>query len=236
MARRKDGIETRKRILAAAGEVFAEKGYHDATVEDICSHAKSNIAAINYYFGSKDELYAQVWRRAFDEANDAYPPEGGLDPETEAEERLRGAIHSLVGKLADRSRIGHAGKLLVREITNPTDVIEHVKNDALRPIQDRMCRLMRELLGPEASDEQVHLCGMSIVHQCIGIGIRLFGGRIPPHIRFDAPTDQLVQTLADHIARFSLAGIKTIRQDIEAGVQLSSAAVERDVSRQSEVG
>ncbi len=236
MARRKDGIETRKRILAAAREVFAEKGYHEATVEDICSQARSNIAAINYYFGSKDELYAQVWRGAFDEANEAYPPEGGLGPEAQAEERLRGAIHSLVGKLADRSRIGHAGKLLVREITNPTDVIEHVKNDSLRPLQDRMCRLMGELLGPEASDEQIHLCGMSIVHQCLGIGIRLFGRKIPPHVRFDAPTDQLVETLTDHIARFSLAGIRTIRQDIEAGARLSSAGVETIAPDRSELG
>jgi TetR/AcrR family transcriptional regulator, regulator of cefoperazone and chloramphenicol sensitivity len=217
VARRKDGIETRNRILTAAREVFSEKGYHDATVEDICSQAKSNIAAINYYFGSKDELYAQVWRRAFDEANEAYPPEGGLGPDTPAEDRLRGTIHSLVGKLTDRGRIGHAGKLLLREMTNPTDVIEHVKSDALRPMQERMCRLMRELLGPRASEEQIHLCGMSVVHQCIAIGIRLFTGKIPPQVRFDAPTDQLVTTLTDHIARFSLAGIRTIREDIEAG-------------------
>ena len=216
MARRKDGIETRNRILTVAREVFSEKGYHDATVEDICSQAKSNIAAINYHFGSKDELYAHVWRRAFDEANEAYPPEGGLGPDAPAEDRLRGTIHSLVGKLTDRGRLGHAGKLLLREMTNPTDVIEHVKSDALRPMQERMCRLMRELLGPQASEEQIHLCGMSVVHQCIAIGIRLFTGKIPPHVRFDAPSDQLIKTLTDHIARFSLAGIRTIREDIEA--------------------
>lgn len=217
MARRRDGIETRGRILAVAQEVFAEKGYHEATVEDICSRAKSNIAAINYHFGSKEELYAQVWRRAFDEANEAYPPEGGLAPDAPAEDRLRGTIHSLVGKLVDRGRIGHAGKLLLREMMNPTEVIERIKDDALRPMQERMGRLMKEMLGPGASDEQIHLCGMSVVHQCIAIGIRLFSGKIPPHVRFDAPTDQLVKTLTDHIARFSLAGIKAIYEDIEAG-------------------
>ncbi|MDY0355457.1 MAG: CerR family C-terminal domain-containing protein [Sedimentisphaerales bacterium] len=217
MARRRDGIETRTRILAVAQEVFAEKGYHEATVEDICSRAKSNIAAINYYFGSKEELYTQVWRKAFDEANAAYPPEGGLDPDAPPEDRLRGTIHSLVGKLVDRGRIGHAGRLLLREMMNPTEVIERVKDDALRPMQERMRRLMKEMLGPEASDEEIHLCGMSVVHQCLAIGIRLFSGKIPPHVRFDAPTDQLVKTLTDHIARFSLAGITTIREAIEAG-------------------
>jgi len=217
MARRRDGIETHNRILAVAQEVFAEKGYHEATVEDICSRAKSNIAAINYHFGSKEELYARVWRKAFDEANEAYPPEGGLGPDAPAEDRLRGTIHSLVGKLVDRGRIGHSGKLLLREMMNPTEVIERVKDDALRPMQERMRRLMKEMLGPGASDEQIHLCGMSVVHQCLAIGIRLFSGKIPPHVRFDAPTDQLVKTLTDHIARFSLAGIGTIRQDIESG-------------------
>lgn len=216
VARRKDGVETRDRILAVAREVFAEKGYHEATVEDICSRAASNIAAINYHFGSKEELYAQVWRRAFDEANEAYPPEGGLGPDAPAEDRLRGTIRSLVGKVADRGRIGHAGKLLLREMMNPTEVIAHVKSDALRPMQERMRQLMKEMLGPGASEEQIHLCGMSVVHQCIAIGIRLFGGKVPPHVRFDAPTDQLVGTLTDHIARFSLAGIRMIREDIES--------------------
>jgi len=89
MAKRKDGINTRNRILSTACEVFAEKGYHDATTEEICSRAKSNIAAVNYHFGSKDQLYARVWRCAFDEAAKAYPPEGGLGPEAPPEKRLR---------------------------------------------------------------------------------------------------------------------------------------------------
>ena len=217
MAKRKDGIQTRGRILAAACEVFADKGYHDATVEEICRRAKSNVAAINYHFGSKDRLYARVWRRAFDEATEAYPPEGGLGPEAAPEERLRSAIYSLVGKTVDPGRIGHAGKLLLREMINPTDVIRNVKRDALRPLHDRMNNLVKELLGPEAGREQLLLCQMSIVHQCIAIGIRLFTGRIPPHMRLDVPSDQLVETLTEHITRFSLAGINAVRRDVKAG-------------------
>ena len=216
MARRKDGIETRDRILKVACEIFAEKGYHDAKVEEICKHAKTNIAAINYHFGSKDQLYAQVWRRAFEAANTAYPPEGGLGPDAGPEERLRGMIHSLVGKTVDPGRIGHAGKLLLREIVSPTDVIEQVKHDAIRPLHDRMNELMSELLGPQASHEQILLSTISVVHQCMAIGIRLFTGRMPPFVKFDMPTEQLVETLTNHITRFSLAGIKAVRADIEA--------------------
>ncbi len=215
MAKRKDGIETRERILTVACEIFADKGYHDGTVEDICTRAKTNIAAINYHFGSKHQLYAKVWRRAFDEANAAYPPEGGLGPEASAEDRLRGAIHSLVGRSVNPGRIGHAGKLLLQEIVQPTEVIEHVKHKALSSLKQRMDALMRELLGPQATDEQLMLCGMSIVHQCITFGIHVFTGRMKSHAKLNGPSEELVETLTDHIYRFSLAGIKAVRENIE---------------------
>ena len=221
MGKRKDGIETRGRILTAACEIFAQKGFHDAKVEEICKRAKTNIAAINYYFGSKDQLYAKVWRHAFEKSLEAYPPEGGVSPDAPAEERLRGTIRSLVGKAVNPGRIGDAGKLLLREMINPTDVIDQVRHDALGPLHDRMDSLMRELLGPEATRQQILLCMMSVAHQCIAVGIRLFKGKMPPECWIDLPTEELEETLADHVTRFSLAGIEATREHIEAGASQS---------------
>lgn len=215
MAKRIDGIKTRDRILSTACEVFAEMGYHDATIEEICRRAGCNIAAINYHFGSKEQLYARVWRCAFDEAIKAYPPEGGLGPEYPPEERLRGTIYSVVGKTIDTGRIGHAGRLLLREMINPTDVIQDVKRDALAPLHKRMNNLMIELLGPEASDEQLLLCQMSVLHQCIAIGMRLFTDRNSPHTRLEMTGDRLLDALTEHIWQFSLAGIRAVREEIE---------------------
>lgn len=216
MAKRIDGIKTRDRILSTACEVFAEMGYHDATIEEICRRAECNIAAINYHFGSKDHLYARVWRRAFDEAIKAYPPEGGLGPEHPPEDRLRGTIYAVVGKAVDTGRIGHAGKLLLREMTNPTDVIEDVKRDAIAPLHRRMNNLMRELLGPDATDQQLLLCQMSVLHQCIAIGMRLFTDRKSPHMQLRMTGDRLLEALTEHIWQFSLAGIRAVREEIEA--------------------
>ncbi|MBN2130528.1 MAG: CerR family C-terminal domain-containing protein [Sedimentisphaerales bacterium] len=216
MTKRKDGLRTKDRILTIACEVFAEIGYHDATVEEICRRAETNIAAVNYHFGSKDQLYAQVWRRAFDLANEAYPPEGGLGPDAPPEERLRGTIYSFVVKTVDPGRIGHAGKILLREMIAPTEVIDQVKHDAVEPMRERMDRLMTELLGTGASREQILLSAMSVIHQCVAIGISLFTGKIPPPMKLDMPVDELVETLTDHITRFSLAGIQAVREQIEA--------------------
>ena len=47
---------TRQRVLEAAGEVFAERGFRAATVREICQRAKANLAAVNYHFGDKERL------------------------------------------------------------------------------------------------------------------------------------------------------------------------------------
>ncbi len=45
--------EAKARLLHTAGEIFAEKGFHAATVREICQQAQVNIASVNYYFGDK---------------------------------------------------------------------------------------------------------------------------------------------------------------------------------------
>src|SRR6266568_3256030 len=56
---------TRERILEAAEEVFAEKGFNQATVREILKRAAvGNIAAINYHFGDKERLYIATVKNA----------------------------------------------------------------------------------------------------------------------------------------------------------------------------
>ena len=57
---REDGEATRRHILSTAVRLFAEHGYADTTSKMICREAGVNIAAVNYYFGSRDDLYRAV--------------------------------------------------------------------------------------------------------------------------------------------------------------------------------
>ena len=51
---------TKARLLEAAGEEFAEKGFEGATIRSIIERARANIAAVNYHFGDKERLYIQA--------------------------------------------------------------------------------------------------------------------------------------------------------------------------------
>jgi len=52
---------TRALILDAAERLYAERGFGDVTLRDIVAAAGVNLAAVNYHFGSKDELIAELF-------------------------------------------------------------------------------------------------------------------------------------------------------------------------------
>ena len=63
----------REKIIDAAGRVFAERGYKAATVRQICHAAEANVAAVNYYFGDKGQLYLETVKQAHRRLSDQFP-------------------------------------------------------------------------------------------------------------------------------------------------------------------
>ncbi len=100
---REDAVRTRKSLLDAASEVFAEKGYRDATIAEICEKAGANIAAVNYHFRDKETLYKEAWRYSFSESVKAHPPDGGVSDTAPPEERLRCQVTALLRRIADQN-------------------------------------------------------------------------------------------------------------------------------------
>lgn len=60
-------FSTKDRILHAAEELFAQQGFASTSLRQVTSRADVNIAAVNYHFGSKDNLVNEVFRRRMDD-------------------------------------------------------------------------------------------------------------------------------------------------------------------------
>ena len=209
-ALRKDSAETRRRLLQAAGEVFAAKGFRDATTAEICRKANANVAAVNYHFGSKQALYVEAWRHSFQRSLKAHPPDGGVGPEAAAEERLRGRILSLMQRMSDPDN--HEFEIMHKELVNPTGLLSEVMLQSIEPIRQGLRAVVQELLGAGATEQQVRLCQMSIRAQCFDPMFRKRRNRKAPG-RPGGVAD--TEARADHITRFSLAGIRSVRREIE---------------------
>ncbi|MEU3061531.1 TetR family transcriptional regulator [Streptomyces subrutilus] len=95
--RRRDAAATRLRILHAARDLFAERGYERATVRDIAERAGSNQALLFRYFGSKQGLLTEVLARGGLEQVRATPPEELF------ETALRSMLTNSSAGTADRS-------------------------------------------------------------------------------------------------------------------------------------
>ena len=205
MAIRKDGINTQEKLVKAASEVFAKKGYPNTTVAEIGRRAGSNVAAVNYHFGSKDALYIAVWKHTFEEALEVYPPDGNLPAGATPPERLRALIHSHLHRILDDNRLGHAGKILLREMSNPTEIMRQIRYDVIKPLRERTQGIIKDLLGPQATEQDIMFCEMSVIHQCLAIGFRK--ERLPDNIMKTRFTPETIDDLVEHITCFSLAGI-----------------------------
>src|SRR4051794_9345545 len=126
---------TDRRLLATAGEVFAEKGYRAATVREIIRRAKANVAAVNYHFGDKAALYAAVFRLAAQERIQKYPvaaPPAG----TTAEEKLGMFVRTLLSRVLSSGRPAWTWQIMMREMADPSGV----------GVLDEM---VRELIAPD---------------------------------------------------------------------------------------
>ena len=63
-------FNTKDRILGAAEELFAQFGFSGTSLRQVTTRADVNIAAVNYHFGSKENLVNEVFRRRMDEMSE----------------------------------------------------------------------------------------------------------------------------------------------------------------------
>jgi AcrR family transcriptional regulator len=198
--------ETQKRLLEAAGEVFAEQGFHNATVREICQRARANVAAVNYHFGDKEGLYAAVIEYAHTRALEKYPLTQADCEDIPAAQRLHTFIQHIVFSLFDEGEPAWRSKLMAREMIEPTAALDAMVEKIIRPTAQRLEAIVRELLGPVTTDEQVRLSQLSIIGQC------LHHRNAQPVIQRLFPLQRYgpeeVKVLADHITRFSLSALQ----------------------------
>ena len=198
---------SRDRLLEAAGEVFGEVGFTAATIREITRRAGMNIAAVNYYFRDKAELYSAVLLHAQRCAVETVGVAGSSGP---AEERLRSFIEGMMRHLLDPLRPAWHSRLMAREMAAPTRMLHNLIDEVFRPMVKALDEILRDLVDGRLSDKEIACASASIVSQCVfyrqnrPVILRLY-----PELLGD---DDLIEMLADHIAAFSLGGMERLRK------------------------
>lgn len=206
---RSDALNTRLSLLEAAGEVFAKKGFWSATHEEICSRANANLAAINYHFGSKENLYIEAWKHSFEKSIEKYPTEGGTLSKDPVEKRLRGRVLSILKRIADPE--SYEIDIMLKEMANPTGLLTEVIASKTEHERRDFDSIVREIIGKGIKKDQISLYHMGLISLCFGPMLHLRSVNEDSQMQKPdfLPLELGVERLADFIVRFSLAGMRS---------------------------
>jgi len=225
--KRCDGTKTRERILEAAANLFAERGFQAATHAEIARRSGVNSALLNYHFTDKTTLYRKAWEFAQERTAQKYP--ALLSNSAPAEERFRELIRTIVQAAADPMSADQ--EIWRKELAQPTGLLSEIRQKTVVPLRKQMGTIVRELLGEGAAEESVRLATMSVIAQCRTPILNSTPNHTPPNnytspnnytlpnASSNAPNDDRfvdvnLEQRIEHIYQFSLGGIKALRRNL----------------------
>ncbi|MEU0885053.1 TetR family transcriptional regulator [Lentzea sp. NPDC005914] len=184
--RRAAGEDTRAALIAAAREVFVEKGYDGATVRAIAARAGVDAAMVNHWFGGKEGLFAQsVLQLPFDPAEILKRLVDG--PVEQAGERI---VRTFVG-VWDATG-GGTFAALIRSVTSQQEVANALKSFFVNAI---FKNLLAEI-GAEQRELRATLCAT----QMVGLGIVRYVVHFEPLASVDVET--VVKAIGPNLQRY----------------------------------
>jgi len=203
--------DTRERLLDAAEDLFARRGYAGTSVRDIVGVAECNLAAVNYHFGGKRNLYREVFRRrvgAMREERLAAVQETANDAE-DLEATLRSFAVVFLAPLQEGTRARRPLRLMLREIADPLLPRGFLYQELILPVNRALAAAVGRA-APELSEREIRLCVQSFLGQLL----HTMHARRLAAVDTEDP-DQTLSTaeLVDHVVRFTVAGITRLRHE-----------------------
>lgn len=171
---------TRASILEAAERLYADRGFSDVTLRDIVAAAGVNLAAVNYHFGSKDELIAELFvtrsiatnRERLNELKAAEAAGGGR---ADIDAILRALVGpTLRGCLGPESERSAAARFMIRASIESVPPIRRIKNREIDHLRKFAAAMRRSL--PDCGDADLYWrlhFALAMAHQTIRDSERL---------------------------------------------------------------
>ncbi|MEW6735762.1 MAG: CerR family C-terminal domain-containing protein [Acidobacteriota bacterium] len=205
--------DARQRVLAAAEKLFAEKGVAATSIRDLVREAGVNVAAINYYFGSKENLYLETLRSSFSNSRELLPVFETIlkqAQETGTQEAALQAIgryiEEFIRSLFESDESNRHVCLMMREMSDPTPALDVVVEEFIVPkfkVLQALIAQARPDLDP-AKDVPLHV--LSIVGQCLHYHFTL--PVILKLLKRKKMTEDLIKQVSKHVADFSLRALR----------------------------
>ena len=211
---REDGAATKALILETAGRLFAEHGYADVTCRDICESAGTNMAAVNYHFGSREALYITVLQQAHDSIfNLAH-----LRSIMHGDRRPEGKLALFIDYLTDAIYCSEGWRLRVwgREMAMPSGLPNHCLHENGMEKFRLLAAIIAEMTGLAADHADMKFCVFNVMAPFMVLMTTSRKEPTPHRTVFESDR----KTVAANMKKFIFAGLDAYlvargRSDIE---------------------
>ncbi len=154
-------------LLNTARRLFAENGFYNTTIRMISKEANVNVAAVNYYFRSKENLYFEVFQEAFKSLYISF--EETLQDVTD-EASWKEAIDKwltfvLTLFLSDDPRYSLVRQIVAHERNTPSKLGKDLYDDFFIPVVNTLRDLLR-IVNKDMPEKEFRAYHLSIVSQC----------------------------------------------------------------------
>lgn len=143
---------TQERLLEAAAVRFAERGYADVGVREICQAADANLAAVSYWFQGKEGLYRAVLERAHAEVGRISDMPRLADRPEDPEGQLRAWLAWNLRRLLEPQGAVAFSELMHHELRDPSPLFPEIVGTYMRPVLEEQGRLLAAVTGRPVSD------------------------------------------------------------------------------------
>ena len=200
--------DTRAILLNVAEKLFLARGYENVRVRDITDTARVNVAAINYHFNSKDNLYRAVLRRRFRDIakrrTDRINQFIDNAPSTpDPAEIIAAFVRSFFDDVTASSEHKRHLAMVYREMSPDAVAPDLVASELVTPINSCMREALL-LTHPHISKNHAAFCASSITGQVLHF---IFMRDIFRSLINSASETEFIEIIIQHITEFSLRGI-----------------------------
>lgn len=200
------------RLLSTAEKLFAERGLAATSIRDLAREAEVNVAAVNYYFGSKENLYLETLRYTFQKVGGGLPKLDQILKEVQknktpdaAKQAIAKYIEVFIRWIFTSDQARRHACLMSREISDPSPALDVIIEEFILPKHKALTSLIVQIQPALEGSKDLPFYTLSIVSQCL-------------HYHFASPvalkllnkkemSPELISQIAEHITSFSLQAL-----------------------------
>ncbi|HBF43847.1 MAG TPA: hypothetical protein DDW42_09540 [Desulfobacteraceae bacterium] len=205
---------TRERILDEAEVLFARKGYRAVSIREIIQESHCNLAAVNYHFGQKKNLYQEVFRSRWipraKRVQETFKKSLGSGSPSSPAAIVRALTETIIqGPLTEEERHLHY-QLMAREQAEPSEALELIIREVMQPFFSEISGLLCQVFPESREDDALLLSLLSMFSQILYFS---FARAAVTRITGREYDRAFKARLSDHIVMFSLHGLDAVKEE-----------------------